>query len=210
MGVHVAGVLERGGRPRSNEANTAGESATIAIAALSAMEATRVEPTVGSTFGPAAKSHANSTCASVVPSSCATSTTAASWGWPTRIPTEGAMGHHGYAEGLAVGTRARFFGLSRDSSTRTTAIGARARASSSWAMLTLQRPTARVLPSWRRRSRAPTLSASSGRPAIDFELTTDDNGDGVLDPPPVSPVVFGNGSGTKNAASQTSIKPELL
>ncbi len=49
-----------------------------------------------------------------------------------------------------------------------------------------------------------------GGEPIDFELTTDDNGDGVLNPPPVSPVVFGNGSGTKNAASQTSTKPELL
>jgi len=44
---------------------------------------------------------------------------------------------------------------------------------------------------------------------VTFELTTDTNGDGVLNPPPLTPV-FGNGSGTKNSASQTSGKPELL
>ena len=48
-----------------------------------------------------------------------------------------------------------------------------------------------------------------GGEPIDFELTTDDNGDGVLNPPPLTPV-FGNGSGTKNSASQNSGKPELL
>jgi hypothetical protein len=42
-----------------------------------------------------------------------------------------------------------------------------------------------------------------------FELATDDNGDGVVTPPPLTPV-FGNGSGTKNAASMTSARPELL
>lgn len=45
--------------------------------------------------------------------------------------------------------------------------------------------------------------------SVGFELMTDTNKDGVLNPPPLTPV-FRNGSGTKTAASQTSAKPELL
>lgn len=44
---------------------------------------------------------------------------------------------------------------------------------------------------------------------IGFETTRDVDGDGVVSPPPVLSV-FGNGSGTKNPSSQTSIKPQLL
>lgn len=44
---------------------------------------------------------------------------------------------------------------------------------------------------------------------VDVELKVDTNQNGVFEPPPLTPV-FGNGSGTKNATSQTSAKPELL
>ena len=48
-----------------------------------------------------------------------------------------------------------------------------------------------------------------GGDPIEFGLQTDENGNAVYVPPPLTPV-FGNGSGTKNAAHQASTKPELL